>query len=204
LILNSRDTIEIISVIIALIGVFFGALEYNDSHNLHEAKESTIVNNSIVNNNVVVAPPNTPKEITPTPESPETDQDSRGIIEASPIEQIPAENPSEVGSNTKNALESKNSISFSQVKQHSTTSQTITESTGTLGIGENVPGRGYFLTNEYEKNSLPPTCTMKSVVNYCDTSDSCVDCDGICWLPGTYLSKNGVTSTCSNGKWMRS
>lgn len=57
---------------------------------------------------------------------------------------------------------------------------------------------GYPRTNEYFKTSLIPNCTPGSKHAICLSPNSCVDCDGKCWLPGSY---NSGTIKCSQGKW---
>lgn len=57
---------------------------------------------------------------------------------------------------------------------------------------------GYARTNEYEDTSLRPSCTPGSAHATCPSSVSCVDCDGICWPPGSYSSGKII---CSQGKW---
>jgi hypothetical protein len=56
----------------------------------------------------------------------------------------------------------------------------------------------YLRTNEYKEDSLSPSCTPESKQATCSSPDSCVDCDGICWLPRTY---NDGKTVCSQGKW---
>ena len=55
---------------------------------------------------------------------------------------------------------------------------------------------GYSRTNEYTGDGLKPSCTPGSKQTTCSSPDSCVDCDGKCWSPGSY--PNGI---CSKGKW---
>lgn len=56
----------------------------------------------------------------------------------------------------------------------------------------------YLRTNEYEEDSLRPSCIPESKQATCSSPDSCVDCDGKCWPPGRYAKGNTV---CSQGKW---
>jgi hypothetical protein len=60
---------------------------------------------------------------------------------------------------------------------------------------------GYSRVNEYASNSNEPICKPGSKQAICGSSDSCVDCNGKCWLPGDYDSDSG-TMTCSQGKWI--
>lgn len=57
---------------------------------------------------------------------------------------------------------------------------------------------GYPRTNEYEDNSLRPSCTPGSAQATCPSPVSCVDCNGKCWSPGSYT---GGKIICSQGKW---
>lgn len=188
--------IEYLVAILTLIGVIFAALQYMDSHSRPEIKES-----SVTNNNEVIYSQNSPKESTTLPSEPEViSQDLNQKSVATIAEQNPDENPSTFDGNTEERSEQKPSISSSQATQP-IMSQAVTDNIETGGIGEYVSGRGYRMTNEYEKDSLPPNCAERSVVAYCISSDSCVDCDGKCWLPGVYTSINDVTSICSAGTW---
>jgi hypothetical protein len=210
---TSREDIivilTVIGLVIAAIGVFFQV--YNSPDNLPEAKGANVINNTIINNNVinnsVVIPSNPPKESTISSESSLTGPDSEERIEVPTREQVPNENLPVINFNTENIEEPKSDISSSQAKQHPTTSQTAADNVESRNIdeydiGEYVPGNGYYLTNEYEKNSLPPDCAIRSVANYCISPDCCINCLGECSLPGTHTDRNGVTYTCSNGKWM--
>ena len=57
---------------------------------------------------------------------------------------------------------------------------------------------GYLRTNEYSKDSLKSTCAPGSKSTTCSSPDSCVDCNGACWSPGSYA---GGKTTCSQGIW---
>lgn len=209
--MNLRTALELIGVIIAAISLIIGIISlyndyFNSSDKLPEDKGANIINNTVINNNVVVIPSNSPKESTIYPESSATDQYSEEIIEAPPKEQFPNEDPSATDSNIESSKESESNIRSSQARQPSTTSQTTADNSESRGIddyeiGDYVPGRGYYMTNEYEKNSLLPDCSIRSVANYCTSPDCCVSCLGECSLPGTRTDRNGVTYTCSNGKW---
>ncbi|MBN1236194.1 MAG: hypothetical protein JW999_09125 [Methanotrichaceae archaeon] len=205
---TTRDNIILIltfiGVIITAIGVLFQV--YDSPNDLHEAKGANVINNTVVNNNVVVIPSNSPKKSTISPESSVIDLDSEERVEAPSIEQVPNKDPSVIDSNTESIEEPKSNIRSSQAKQPRTVIQTTAVNMETRGIdeynlGEYVPGLGYYLTNEYEKNSLPPDCEKRSVANYCTSPDCCINCLGECSSPGTHTDKNDVTYTCSNGKW---
>lgn len=58
---------------------------------------------------------------------------------------------------------------------------------------------GYSRTNEYAKNGVEPNCEPESEQAICSSSDSCVDCNGKCYSPGSYDSRNTI---CSQGKWL--
>jgi hypothetical protein len=59
---------------------------------------------------------------------------------------------------------------------------------------------GYTKTNEYVDNGVEPICARGSEHATCSSPDSCVDCSGKCWSPGSYNSDSGIM-TCSEGKW---
>lgn len=63
------------------------------------------------------------------------------------------------------------------------------------------PTTSYTLTNEYAKDSVEPTCVPGSKQASCSSPDSCVDCNGACWSPGSYDNGNSGKSICSGGKW---
>jgi hypothetical protein len=197
---------ENIMVIIALLGLIFAALQYIAPHESREVKETPVINNTVVvnpviNNNVPVNLPEPPKESTALSHDIGSHDD---VITAATISEPTSKNPSKVDSNVEDTMESKSSISYPQMEQPSIMmSEDITDNNKIGGIGERVLGLGYRLTNEYMPNSLKSTCPPKSVLAYCDSRDSCVDCDGNCTPSGRSKIKNGVTSTCSNGKWMR-
>ena len=56
----------------------------------------------------------------------------------------------------------------------------------------------YPKSNEYTADSQNPSCATGSKQAMCPSSDSCVDCKGQCWQPGSYIYD---TMICSMGKW---
>jgi len=58
---------------------------------------------------------------------------------------------------------------------------------------------GYSRINEYAKNGVEPNCESGSEQAICSSPDSCVDCSGKCYSPGSYDSSNTI---CSQGKWI--
>jgi hypothetical protein len=150
---------------------------------------------------VVVNLPEPPKESTLSSHDISSQDD---VVTATATSKLISKNPSKVDSNVEDPMQSKSSISSPQTGQPSIMmSEGITDNNKIGGIGEYLPRLGYRLTNEYVPNSLKSTCSPKSVQAYCNSSDSCVDCDGNCIPSDSSIIKNGVTSTCSNGKWMR-
>ena len=67
-------------------------------------------------------------------------------------------------------------------------------------ISSSSTGIGYTKTNEYVENGVEPICAPGSKQSTCSSPDSCVDCKGECWSPGSYSSDSG-TMVCSEGKW---
>jgi hypothetical protein len=52
--------------------------------------------------------------------------------------------------------------------------------------------------NEYVENGVQPNCEPGTKQATCSSPDSCVDCNGKCWPPGSYDSGKTI---CSQGKW---
>jgi hypothetical protein len=194
---DKRAILALASVVIAAFGVIFSGLQYIDSHNSRDVKENPAVNNSFI-----VNLPNYPKEnIISRSEIGLNNDNAALVIFASDT----IENTQKVNSNIEESKKSVTSVSNSKTLQHSiATNEDVTDNNKIAGIGDYISGLGYRLTNEYISDGLKSACSPRSVQAYCNSSDSCVDCDGSCIPSGISKIKNGVTSTCSNGKWTRS
>jgi hypothetical protein len=68
-------------------------------------------------------------------------------------------------------------------------------------IGTPPPSTGYSLANKYTGDSLEPSCVPASAHATCSSPDSCVDCSGKCWSPGSYDNGKNGKNICSQGKW---
>jgi hypothetical protein len=77
---------------------------------------------------------------------------------------------------------------------------------GNYDLGKTICSQGrwiltsYIRTNEYVNNGIDPECEPGSRQAQCSSPDSCVDCNGKCWSPGSYDSDSAKTA-CSQGKW---
>jgi len=84
-----------------------------------------------------------------------------------------------------------------QVRDSKHASQEII-STNPVVVSSSSTRNGFTRTNEYVKNGVEPNCEPESKQAICSAQESCVDCNGKCWPPGSYDSGN---TRCSQGKW---